>query len=478
MKVLLVEDDDTQAERLKSAVSVGLQPGHPVEFHHVRSRTSAEKYLAEVDSVDLVVSDLHIPAYEDGIDRSADHGFAVAAATRLEFPGTPLIFLTGFAAQNTQNIGIVLAEARVEDVFHDGEPLKMAELFMKDRLLECAQRIVSLSARLGAVDATEVEVSGGTELSPAARRAVGFAVRRWNGSRARSHIIGSGLSGGTVLRCEILDDAGRTRASLLLKIHSLQRCEDEARRYGDLIDGRLSHVAFPPLSGHLRELLGHEACLVYKFADGWDQSLFGLLRTNPSAAAVESIRDLLRPWEETGDAEATPFDTLKYRRIERDVVRAVLENQGLTVAEIDQVLSFGDGKTVGRMIQHGDLHGENVLCKRDGAVTLIDCGDVGLHPLGLDPVALELSVVFHPSSPFRPGDWPSRDEAVGWGDLDRYTANCPVSDFIRSCRAWALDVVDETDLSLTAYLHLLRQLKYGTVDPALTSAFLLGLTRP
>ena len=48
---------------------------------------------------------------------------------------------------------------------------------------------------------------------------------------------------------------------------------------------------------------------------------------------------------------------------------------------------------------HGDLHGANVLARKDGECVIIDFGDVGDGPASLDPITLELSLLFHTSRP-------------------------------------------------------------------------------
>lgn len=125
--------------------------------------------------------------------------------------------------------------------------------------------------------------------------------------------------------------------------------------------------------------------------------------------------------------------------------------------------------------QHGDLHGENILLSSMGQPTLIDCGDIGFHPAGLDPIALELGLVVHPASPIAQTAWPSRDAARQWEDLDAYVEGCPHADLVRACRAWGVSVAGAEGLRAVAYQYVTRRLKYDDTPKPILIAMLRGL---
>jgi len=114
---------------------------------------------------------------------------------------------------------------------------------------------------------------------------------------------------------------------------------------------------------------------------------------------------------------------------------------------------------------HGDLHGLNVLVTPEGEPTLIDYGDVRRANAALDPVTLELSVVYHPAMQGHLGGWPSEMQAENWGDIDVFCSGCPVEAFVRACRAWAVNVsAGEQEVLATAYAYSVRQVKYGNAS--------------
>ena len=127
---------------------------------------------------------------------------------------------------------------------------------------------------------------------------------------------------------------------------------------------------------------------------------------------------------------------------------------------------------------HGDLNGCNILASVDSEIVLIDYSDVGEGPASLDPVTLELSLLFYPDAEGVAGAWPTTDQARAWGDLDNYLVGCPFPEFICECRRWALRVAaGKRDIAASAYSYLLRQLKYDDTDKELVAALLDGVRR-
>jgi aminoglycoside phosphotransferase (APT) family kinase protein len=89
---------------------------------------------------------------------------------------------------------------------------------------------------------------------------------------------------------------------------------------------------------------------------------------------------------------------------------------------------------------HGDLHGANILVGAKQDAVLIDFGDVGPGFTCLDPVTLELSLIFHPEA-VRLGYSATLSMIVErWPDIDSYIKNNPMAAVIETYREWAHDV--------------------------------------
>ena len=110
--------------------------------------------------------------------------------------------------------------------------------------------------------------------------------------------------------------------------------------------------------------------------------------------------------------------------------------------------------------QHGDLHGFNVLCNESGTPIVIDFGNVGPAPTCIDPIILELSVLFHRDSPLRSISWPTEEQAEAWFDLEEYLRGCPVPEFIKECANGLMKQADQANCRRVVYAEAVRQLKY------------------
>src|SRR5262249_39002935 len=102
---------------------------------------------------------------------------------------------------------------------------------------------------------------------------------------------------------------------------------------------------------------------------------------------------------------------------------------------------------------------------------LIDFAKVDSAPASLDPLTLELSLLFHPAYKGLCAGWPSLKQAQHWNDLNVFTADCPVDKYVHSCRKCAFEI-DAGDKAVyaTAYAYAVRQLKYSNTDHKLAVA--------
>jgi hypothetical protein len=130
---------------------------------------------------------------------------------------------------------------------------------------------------------------------------------------------------------------------------------------------------------------------------------------------------------------------------------------------------------VTRAVQHGDLHAENVLVDMTNTPMLVDYGETGDLIAGFDPIALELSLLFHPKVKMIRREWPTLAQAEAWINLDAYVAGCPQEELVRQCRKWASSVTHSNRALLACvYAHAIRQLGYTGTDKELARALITG----
>ena len=285
--------------------------------------------------------------------------------------------------------------------------------------------------------------------------------------------LGGGLSGARVIRLRVTDSQGVQVYDAVAKLAGLAEVRTEGQCYENFM-ARLAPAATPRKLATL-EFGAHKlAGVFFGLADGFEKSAFDFARDDPDRTSIM-----------IGNVEAATArwvaEVPETRRTIRDFRQRVLSDVSLEGIRATYGLDWIPGFE-GREIQsrwacvHGDLHGCNILVSGDGTIVLIDYGDVGEGPASLDPVTLELSLLFHPVAAGTAGEWPTVDQANSWGDLDAYLVDCPFPKFVRECRQWALRVgAGNRDVAASAYSYLVRQLKYEETDKNLALALLEGV---
>jgi len=109
-------------------------------------------------------------------------------------------------------------------------------------------------------------------------------------------------------------------------------------------------------------------------------------------------------------------------------------------------------------IQHGDLHGRNVLVSDDNQPVIIDYGGIDELPCSTDPITLELSPYFHP---YFDNKYPIAEGLVKhWYD-DGYYERVVSPNVMRILRDWSDEnaYLDREKLAVI-YSYCVRQLTY------------------
>jgi len=197
--------------------------------------------------------------------------------------------------------------------------------------------------------------------------------------------------------------------------------------------------------------------LFYGLAGKYAESGFDLLRRDPRAAGamVRSLREFEKAWEESGSQEVHSV---------RDIRRGLISDEAMVRIAGEIVFDWQALENISVKLwmcpQHRDLHLFNVLI-RDGVVPLfIDYGEVGRAPGCLDPITLELSLLFHPGCKVDGAVWPTLERAAIWPDVAQYGEGCSCIDFVRECRNWAFARPTDRGVFAVVYAYAMRQLKY------------------
>ena len=454
MRVLIVEDDNDIAAALGEELS-GAEPS--IDTVIVRSRASGIEALRS-DEFDVIICDLRLPPQDGGVDIAEAHGLAVHSEARTVCPGTPCLFFTGYAT--SPDILEQLSSGGTQDILGTGESYGMTRLLTKDKFLDCVERLESLNAELSKLDTINIDVSDSkSSLDHIEGRALRLLARQLQGTNIEANSLG-GQSGAQALRTSVKNNQGHTVASLFAKVGSRNKMQEERKNYHLFVSPLLGMGNYPALVREIEAGIGKREALFYQLANEYTKSLFDILKVSESSAVafVEALRDILAPWNEHSEKRVFRIRDLRTQRIDDSAFLPYRDALGSTEAfeEIEREMSTS--------CQHGDLHGSNALCNESGKVIIIDFGNVGPAPSCIDPIILELSILFHSDSPFGSNSWPTNQQAKAWFNLEEYLQGCPAPAFIKKCREWANEAGEPADVSSVVYAEAVRQLKYGDTN--------------
>ena len=450
LKLLLVEDESHVADALARQLE-NLTP--PVAVTIACSRHSAVSAI-QSDEFDFIICDLRIPPNDNGFSTDEAHGLDVHATARRLCPGTPCLFFTGYGT--SQQTIDQLSQGPTDDIFGTGEIYALTQFLTKDNLVECVNRIETFNHHIETLRTIVLQVHGQPlNLTDVEERALQLMARRLESESVEVH-SSEGLSGARALRTRIRDEIGNLRAEYFTKIAFHEKADIERQNYNDYVHPLLGLGGYPALVHSISAGLGKLSALLFQFAEEYDTDLFGVLSIDEKKAAsvVGEIQRIMIPWSEFKKRQLIRIGDLRSDRIDSPEVKTMADHLGTVEDFEDRVLQTTTS------IQHGDLHGANVLCKPDRVPVIVDFANVQRAPACLNPVQLELSVLFHSNSPFSHSEWPTIDQSESWFDLDTYLTNCPVPNFIETCRTWAHSESSTGDLIPVVYAEAARQLKY------------------
>lgn len=450
MKILLVEDEGRSARQTRDSIERSA-PGADVTVADCRD--SALELIAN-DDFDLIVCDVKIPPTANSADVNEKHGLSVQAEARACCPGTPTIFLTGFAPEI--DVRRQLSRGGVGVIFGlDAYPL--TQLIEKDEVEELERAIAELHV-------AEQSLTNGCFIppEPAVDEMLARAVRMYARTTAHSSAqltSTTGLSGARTCIVELESEAG-SPASVFIKVLPRDEALAEFDKYSRFVPNRLAPGTFAPVLPPVETGLRKDAALVSTLAAPGSESLFRRMGNDPSSAAraVDGLAEALAPWRLSSTVLQVPLSDLRREFVSDDR----LHELGVDPADLAALEAATVAMT--SAIAHGDLHGENVLVGAENRPLLIDFGDAGVAHAVTDPVVLEASLLFHRNGPLRENDRLRRGGINCWLDLEWLCQDNPLEEVIRATRRWSDSVDTRQATAAMLYAHTIRQIKYGEIE--------------
>ena len=460
MRVLLVEDEESTIRQIRSYLECNCNAAVQV----ARSRDAAVTILNRDEDFDLIVCDLRIPTQDGALDVDEQHGFMVHDVAQRNHPGSFSRFFSGFV--ELDNVGPRLATGLALDVFGTGEAWAVVDAVPKIRQPEFLNWSVTLYQHLSQIDILSIDESQHACLGKYEARTIRIYAQKLNGSHIDISPLG-GLSGSRVSRVHIRDNLGASVGIVVAKIDALWRVREELKHYRRYVAPVLAIGTFAPLAGEVLHGCGRFGAAFYSLAGDDYRDFFDICRSERSTAcaSIDRMRASHEHWRGRASRRLMLIHDLRSAYISDETMRP-------WISELDEArVHRTEGMLIdlNHHIQHGDLHGMNILIDPQNQPLIIDYGDLGEHPAALDPVTLEMSLVFHPERPDSAG-WPSVGHATAWFQLTEYARDSPVPETIAACRQWALSNVSRRELAAVVYAHALRQLKYGGTNKAVAVA--------
>ena len=454
LHVLIVEDNEDFVEELRDII-VRLPGKQDIRIAY--SRDQAYEMLSEY-FLDLVIIDLKIPTVSGALDADPVHGHAVFNRSRTVAPGTPIFVLTGSPAENF--IPELLDNQQRIDIWGEGHKTGTISFLKKFNMDQCPEMLIPIAKAIERLSEVELDRHD-VDLNSAEDRLIRIFARKFQGVRCVVSRLGGGLSSARVIRLRVTDSQGVKVHDAVAKLSTLA----DVRREGECYDRHVTRLdpAATPRKLATLEFGAHKlAGVFFGLADGFDESAFSIAHKTPerSGEVIRNVEAATAPW-----IEGVPETRRNIRGIRQRLLSDESLDQIRSTFGLNWIPDFENRNIQARWgCSHGDLHGHNVLVSSTG-VALIDYGDVGDGPASLDPITLELGLLFHPDAAERIDTWPSAEKARKWGDLQVYLEGCPFPQFVHECRSWALRAgAGAREVAASAYSYLVRQLKYCDTD--------------
>ncbi|VTQ56822.1 Uncharacterised protein [Stenotrophomonas maltophilia] len=418
---------------------------------------------------DLYVLDLKIPSRSNSLDAKAENGQALYGLICKESPGTPIRVLT--SSEPGKFLRKLVSFGEMLDIWGSGDEIPLIGYFDKEEATELIDQIREYSGIIAATDSIPLNSRGiKLDLSQTQQRAIRSFVRSVGGTSCDLRKL-AGLSGSVVMRIVVKDSKGRTLSEVVGKIGNRLKVEREITAYNghvkNLKIGLFAHIVSQQNKG-----LHQASSVFYRLADSYDRTFFEVANEDPKLAAkvVSEVRKGLETWSNAREQVNVKVQEIRSSLIQDNIFKPTAIKTSLQSHEVIE-----DNEIAAtRSCCHGDLHGANILVANNGSAVIIDYGDVGSSFSCLDPITLELSLIFHPDA----SEISSELSPLlhNWGRQDLYTEGNRFKPLIDACRDWAYDVAGG-DLAVlaVAYSFVARQLKFDTVDKSVTVALATSL---
>jgi len=452
MNVLHVEDDKRWFER---TVLPTLQT-FCSEIHHVECHDSAVELINKTD-IDYIILDQSIPLNPQNPMPDIANGIMFADYVRMNFPGTPILILSG---QSRDQVVEKYIEDQERTFFWDGRLHDLVKTRPKGRVFDAIELVKTAKNELDNLENIELDHPQSLVIDRNHKRVIKLFAKRFDAVCAIVTVINEGLSSANVLRIALLNTQGKEFHYALAKIDSTEKIEMEAFNFNSYIC-KLPVGSFPTLLGQYSAGCRNIKGIFYQFASEYDSDYFDqiLISEDRAIDVLKKVIPLFDIWEQSKKGENKTIHEVRQLLCTDDKFDTLTKS----LEKIDTLSFEKNSCQFYFSTQHADLHGKNILTSAQSTPIIIDYGDIKYAPSVLDIVTLELSPFFHPSTEGKL-DF-SLELFNNWFDDESYIKNHPlgkVASYLRkekSNRAFM-----NKDYIVTVYAYSIRQLSFSNTN--------------
>lgn len=446
---LLVEDDEEQIPFTSQVLSAR---GYEVTV----CRTAGDARLAVPEiarPVDLAVVDRRLPEGETD-EPSDDVGDSLLDWLLGALPDTPFVVFTGFG--DMPHLRFATQERGVIPVGDGGLTLDRVVHLDKGQTIEFEKyvhRVAETVDQIGDVDLVLDAPADVLRPDRVSARLLRRVAQHFRGSAITARPLRGGLTGASIWQCDVRGEGGVSLANVVVKE---VKCPRPSRAGGLHSVLPAARVAAP--IALVTGLCDARRAMVMQVACAAPESMTQVIAEDEerAAALVRPLIDAIR--------QAVPRFGVTSMRLEEVVLPFIkwtelaerLERRGIPVPRPTLQITL----TIGQ--QHGDLHPGNIVV-RDAEAVLIDFDSEVIASRLVDPLTLLLSLLFHPDSPVRSGQWPSPDACMALGHED-FFQGCTVPAWTRAVWDWVANTqTGEREFWAVVLGFAARQLEFPDV---------------
>lgn len=454
MNILHLEDNLKWFERV---VRPELMKIPAMNIFHATNKKDALNALAS-NSIDYALLDLSVPLDDSTEIANIQHGLSVAWHIRNEYPGIPIMILTG---ESTEEAAEDFEEENTFTTYWDGQERPLVKLRNKRRVSEVIEYLSSISSSLEELDAIELDYdSKNLSLTHLEQRVIRLFCLKNKTTAAKVNALNDGLSSAKVLNVTLINHSSKPLLSALVKIDDNKKAEIEKVNFQEHIT-KISVGSFPTYINEFYAGCGKKKGVFFQFARDYKKDYFDLYLEGDgrSLEVAKLAKNIFTSWTNLRSGRQVTIGEI--RRIfcsdEKFIKYKIKEQLSSLNIDIDAFESKSLNSNF--CIQHADLHGMNILISETNTPLIIDYGDIKSCPSTFDPITLELSPYFHPKM----GSLVEHDMnlAEHWFDdeqLSRFSKNPETAVFLRS---WARgNAFLKKDYVAGVYSYIIKQFTY------------------